>query len=392
MLPSTAFALALLAGFTLLESATCALAQDPLRLNPPIRRPLELDLNWQGGVGPFQLETLTAAEPWSDVGGSLSGRSVTRSDSREQAFFRVLDLGATQPRGARVGVLETAQGEFGDLLGRHRLKSRWTFHSPTGAVPSVPSAYFRSLVFDHQSLTGDQVRTFTGTFDQLPGVAVNTSGNRFRVNWATGSGAERRSFVLTADFPYPVGTARATRPRLSDARWTLDCTYATSQPVFNGFDFTITRTTKDSTELVQLATPAEDPVRARSFPVQLAGVRLDFAFTEGSFLVEGAPPWILKTQLLNQWTAPTRASGAMPEFTTDSYFARTVLPGHHNFYHELLVEPALDPSLSPATRSALRDANIRFIHAFHPAFDDLFGNDTLAFIGFDDQVRVLKGP
>ena len=97
---------------------------------------------------------------------------------------------------------------------------------------------------------------------------------------------------------------------------------------------------------------------------------------------------IFKTYILDHWTAPTTVrGGGLPAFSTDDYFARTLLPGHHNFVESALIEPARDPALSQITREALRAANIRYLYTFK---DLMLGMnpDDIRLVGFDNTIRV----
>jgi hypothetical protein len=110
-------------------------------------------------------------------------------------------------------------------------------------------------------------------------------------------------------------------------------------------------------------------------------------YQEGFPLHEGSPPWIIKTLPLDRWLAPTTAGGgSLPAFSTDSYFSRTLKPGHHNFVEVVLIEPALDPALSEVSRRALTEANIRYVYTFKD-LDIGMGQDDIRFIGFDYKVR-----
>jgi hypothetical protein len=78
--------------------------------------------------------------------------------------------------------------------------------------------------------------------------------------------------------------------------------------------------------------------------------------------------------------------GSLPAFSTDSYFSRTLKPGHHNFFEIVLLEPALDPALSEATRHALAAANIRHVYTYKDIAIGLSA-DTIRYFGFDNTIR-----
>jgi hypothetical protein len=120
-------------------------------------------------------------------------------------------------------------------------------------------------------------------------------------------------------------------------------------------------------------------------------VQVNLHFFESFPLYQGSPPWILKTLLLDRWLSPTTAGGgSLPAFSTDSYFSRTLLPGHHNFYEMVLIEPGLDPTLPETTRRALIQANIRYVYTGKDLAGVTIGGDSddIRYFGFDHSARV----
>lgn len=150
---------------------------------------------------------------------------------------------------------------------------------------------------------------------------------------------------------------------------TLRCTCATAQPRLdpNSATLAFTNTELDPVALVQMdpENPAHSFPEEQRYRVSLNGVEVNLHFREGLPLYQGEPPWIIKMLPLDRWLSPTTAGGgSLPAFRTDSYFSCTLLPGHHNFFEIVLIEPALDPALSEATRAALAVANIRSVYAY----------------------------
>ena len=152
------------------------------------------------------------------------------------------------------------------------------------------------------------------------------------------------------------------------------------------------RTTReDSTGLIELAPLVNGWAGVeRKYSVSKNGARVDVHFLEGMPLVQGEPPWILKTYSLDRWLSPVATAGTLPPLGTDSYFSRTLLPGHHNFYAIVLIEPELDPALSADLQATYRQRNIRFIYTFKDLAGVTIGGDEaedIRFIGFDGVVR-----
>ena len=209
------------------------------------------------------------------------------------------------------------------------------------------------------------------------------------VTWTRGSGASLQTFVLTLNFPYAVNTTRTMAPLPSDPWYELKCTRATPQPELDAGAMTLTNVTVDTTVLFELDpdNPNQPFPQPRQYRVSDRGAHVDLHYLEGLPLIEGSPPFIWKTFILDRWLSPsTGGGGTLPAFSTDSYFSRTLLPGHHNFVETVLLEPALDPALSESTRTALNAANIRYIYTFKD-LDIGMSPDDIRVFGFDNTVR-----
>jgi hypothetical protein len=175
----------------------------------------------------------------------------------------------------------------------------------------------------------------------------------------------------------------------SDPEYELRCTRASPRPEIDGAAFTLVDSTVDTTTLAQLDpdNPNITFPAPRQYRVSKNGVNVDLHFHEGLPLRQGSPPFIWKTAILDRWLSPSTAGGgSLPAFTTDSWFARTHLPGHHNFVETVLIEPALDPALSESTLAALAAANIRCVYTFKD-LDIGSSPDDIRYFGFDNSVR-----
>jgi hypothetical protein len=352
-------------------------------------------LSWQGGQGPYLVQTSSDLLAWSDQGEPATGTHRTLSTFDGQRFYRLLDLDPSGLYGGLFGLLQTEQGEFGSLLARHRLKTRVWMHKSKGAPHTstsyTPAAYWRKLFINYQSHEEGRVLTWTGALENLGTVATPGNDRRMTLTWTRGSGADLRTYVMTLDFPYPLNAGRTTTPFASDPTYGLKCTYATGQPELDLGTTTLKSTTVDDTNLVEM-----DPGNTnltwslRSYRVSKQGVQVNLHFLEGFPLYQGSPPWILKTLLLDRWLSPSTAQGgSLPAFGTDSYFSRTLLPGHHNFYEMVLIEPALDPALSETTRRILVQANIRQVFTVKDIAGVSAGGDSdyIRYFGYDNTVR-----
>jgi hypothetical protein len=360
----------------------------------------KVTLKLQGGYGPYLLETSQDLLNWSDQGEPAAGTTRTIPAFADRSFHRVMDLNPTNLYGDFFGLLQTEQGEVGRLMARHRLKTRIWLYKTKGAPHTSPSytpaSYWRKLLVNYQSQENGRVHTWSGPLEERGTVATPTS-ERMTVTWTSGTGSTLQTYLLTMAFPYPVNANRSTPPVPSDPAYELKCTYATAQPELEAFVTPphFTDTTVDTVTLVQMdpSNDSTDPDQlwsVRNYRVSTNGVQVNLHFFEGLPLYQGSPPWIFKTLLLDRWLSPTTASGtSLPSFSTDSYFSRTLLPGHHNFWEAVLIEPALDPALPGATRDALTDSNIRQIYTWKDIAGVSIGGptDVILYFGFDDTVR-----
>lgn len=119
------------------------------------RLPESVGVQWQGGKGPYLVESSGDLLHWSSQGDPVEGTGHTLVNYRQGAFFRVLDLDPAAQHGAFFGLIQSEQGEFGNLLARHRLKSRWWLYKPRGTLATVPAASSASsLCIASSSKTG----------------------------------------------------------------------------------------------------------------------------------------------------------------------------------------------------------------------------------------------
>jgi len=341
-------------------------------------------LNWEGGHGPYLVETSPNLIDWSDIGEPATNTQRTLPANLSEGFYRVRDLNASNLLGSFYGLIQTEQGEFGKLLARHRLKSRWWFYKPTGTMSKAPAEFFRKLIVQYQSIDNGKITTFASPLETLGAIATPGNAKQMTVTWTRGSKTAQRQFVLTLEFPYNVNATRSAEPKPSDPTYQLSCTYAEPQFEPDFYQMTPGTTKTDSVKLIELDPEGSYDWLKRRYSVSRLGITIDLAYREGNYMYQGSPLFILKTFVLHEWTSPTVIRGGpLPAFSTDSYFSHTLMPGHHNFVESVLIEPAIDPSLSKTVRDALAAANIRYICTFKDIAIGM-SQDGISFIGFDN--------
>ncbi len=357
-----------------------------------------IQVGWEGGQGPYVVEVSRDLQNWSAQGDPTTNRVQKLAAFAGQAYYRVRDLDPNGQFGKPFGWIQTEQSEFGGLMAKHRLKTRLGLYlskgGPHTAASYAPAEYWKKLWVVYQFVEDRKIQTWSGTFEDLGAVAT-PSNEQLTVRWDRGSGGALRNYTLTLGFPYAVNASRTSKPFPSDPRYTLKCRYASDQPELSQLSASLDATRTDSVDLIELApvTPQEiqQSFTLRNYTVTKRGVTVSLHFYEGMPLYQGSVPWILKTFPFDRWMAPsTVAGGSLPSFSTDSYFARSVLPGHHNFYEMVLIEPALDPALADETRTFLERSNIRQIYTFKDLAGVVIGGDSqdIRYFGYDNSVRV----
>ncbi|MBL9139719.1 MAG: hypothetical protein JNK85_27870 [Verrucomicrobiales bacterium] len=388
----TRLLLAPVAAWMLGELATARAQPSITTLRPTAHATVALA--WQGGHGPFVIQASQDLVTWSDVLDPVAERATEIPATARRQFLRLIDLDPEGRAAGLFGRLQTEQGEFGDLLGRHRLKTRLWLHQTLEPAhtntPAIPSMYWRRLLAHLQTHDGQWVTTWSGPLETLGRVSTPTD-RRLILDWTNGVAESRRTYRLTVEFPYGINTSRSTPLLASDPTYALQCVYASPQPEFDGGSLVFTTTTTDRVNLVEM-----DPANVdlewgrRSYRVAKNGVHVDIRHQDGAPLYQGSPPWILKTLLLDRWLGPSVAGGgSLPAFATDSYYSRTLFPGHHNFIEIILLEPGLDPAIAEEVRESLKERNIRYVYTFKDLAGVTAGGDAedLRYIGFDGSIR-----
>ncbi len=260
---------------------------------------------------------------------------------------------------------EVEQGEFGNPMAIHRLKSRWRL--------------------DHRA-----VRVGASNLVETPhrGMAVSVSTDGGRVSLQDGPagwpGASYRletedvvdafdaapGFRLSLHTTLPRTVASRTAPLLmpSDLWRTLYARHATPKPEVEWDRWGTT-----TEDVVRLVVPK--PVTAGSLlqerrwtnAARTMRVTTRFHWPERSGGIDAG------------YTAPnigfveTRIEGLLPEpLVLTSYWSQTYSPEHHNFSEHFLFEPRLDPGMSAAQVQALETARIRILHVWHSGPEGIF--------------------
>lgn len=263
-----------------------------------------------------------------------------------------------------VDAFEVVQGEFGDMMARHRLKSVWKFQSWGWVGDGLPDDPAGLLNVDLEFIHNRQMVHYEGLMGDLPGAEVTMSGRDLKVNWYWGEDDLRVDYLLHFNFLYDLRRRSTPFLDLGDAEIELTANYATAQPKADLFRNNFTLTREDSVALADI-----DPVSLNGgFPSfswkrnvnarsRVLSVNSDFFI--GTYKIRGETPWILKTPVLQDWEDTTLNLVDYGTFPLDSTFSQTYYPGHHNFIETLILEPGLEPGVDPELLERMEADNIR---------------------------------
>jgi hypothetical protein len=279
------------------------------------------------------------------------------------------------------------QGEHGDLISHHRLKSDWTFHVRTTRL--VETNLSQSL-FTHLEgawLEGTNRVVFGGTPSQLPGYAFRPSPDYLSDGWVQGVGDRRRDLELRTYRRGLTTSREGPLVLLPDHSLQLAVRYAVDQPTL-GYQ-------PETGEFGPSFTREEYVYLAPVTPVTKESLRQERVITSGPITVQTTFWWPAPPKGISAgYTAPvqawveTRITGlASTEIVLRNEWSQTYHPGHHNFFEEFLFEPRLEPSVSESVLQELEAKNIRAIALGLPRGG---GGDGFAYIwGLDGAFRKL---
>ncbi|MBL9136239.1 MAG: hypothetical protein JNK85_10240 [Verrucomicrobiales bacterium] len=274
------------------------------------------------------------------------------------------------------------QGEHGDLMGFHRLKSSWMLETRNLRLASsnlVAGTVLQTM--EATWLEGTNVVTTAGAITNLPGYKYVFEMGTAKDSWDAGT--TRRSLEIGTEF-----FARAARgpvATLSDLRLQFLTRYATPQPIAEyreGGRLETGSTLEDWVFLVpRTSVTAESLRQERSWK---SGDRR----IETSFYWPPPPKGVVAgyTAPVQAWVETRWVGFTTVPLTLKGEYSQTYHPGHHNFFEEFLFDPWLEPGVTAAQLEELHGAGIRAILCTH---SDGFPPPVVAVLGFDGKFRVL---
>jgi len=251
------------------------------------------------------------------------------------------------------------QGEHGDLMSHHRLKSEWAFRLRTTRLAEADLG--RSLItrLDGAWLDGTNRVEFGGAPAELPGYVFRSGPDYLSDGWNQGVGSDRRDLELRT---YRRGLASSREGPLMilpDHTLQLSVRYAASQPTLGYLP--------ESGDFGPSTTREEFVFLAPSTPLTTESLRQERVLNAGPITVRTTFWWPAPPKGISAgYTAPvqawveTRITGlASTEIVMRNEWSQTYHPGHHNFFEEFLFEPRLDPSVPEGVLRELETKNIK---------------------------------
>jgi hypothetical protein len=272
------------------------------------------------------------------------------------------------------------QGECGDIVAIHRLKSKWLFETKNlWLTPkNLEDCFYTSLGLEY--LAGNRILAMSGAPSLWPKAFHNSAGTT-RVN--TGDGwfmhhlANPRTCELHTEFiPTEVKVDESPMLTLSDIDWvTLGVEY--NEPVLT-WEYTGPNTT--TSDLICLSRCLEpqvgDLLQHRSFEVPKGpSISVTFYWPPDPGMAAGY------TAPLSRWVETVIEGYTSEPIILHGWYSQTYRPEHHNFAEHFMFEPRLEPGISQQILDELRAQDIRLIHFFYE-----FDREWVRTYGFEDKV------
>jgi hypothetical protein len=273
------------------------------------------------------------------------------------------------------------QGEFGDIFGNHRLKSRWHFATKNMRLtqPNLGGSFYSDTQIEYAQ--GAEVYRLTNGIAAWPGASHGVDGEAVTDRWTVGTGNDQRRYTLETTIKREVRSPESPLLTHVDFVKVLRVEYAAPQHSFD-WQGQPGVTTSDTARLW------ECPLVTSESLLQERVVEVEGVTIQTSFFWPEHPRGITAgyTAPLQQWVE-TRLEGLISEpIVLRGYYSQTYRPWHHNFAEEFIFEPQLEENLPPAQLEALAAANIQLLHVYWDG-----ERNRITVLGQDGAFRVLPG-
>ncbi|MFC1765482.1 PEP/pyruvate-binding domain-containing protein [Planctomycetota bacterium] len=267
--------------------------------------------------------------------------------------------------------LHTFQGEFGNVMANHHLKSDWllTCRSLWVDANSLAETFYTDLDLTYQDrgtpyhLRG-QVAELTDAEHDLSDFnsrGYYTTEDRWRFNDLP---IPRTWILRTERIAGTVPVTDCPIITLQDLAFVLECHY--DQAVV-GLDYQLPAC--DLGRIQEETIRLELPPVADSRKTRIITDAAVTIVTEFAWPPHPTGPTAGYTAPLARWYQTTLSGLTTEPIVLTHPFAQTYQPGHHNFWEDFLFEPRLDPNVPLNLLAELDDLGITQIHAFRSQDD-----------------------
>ncbi len=275
------------------------------------------------------------------------------------------------------------QGEHGELLSYHRLKSSWFLETRHAALD--PEALGSTLFtgFDGRWLEGTNVVAHSEAITALPGYEFEFDAeNSMTIDRWTDADGTHELRVDLVRFPMPHDGPAAV---LGDFKVAYRVRHTEPQPTLERGDL----------GGIQGGTTHEDVVSlVPARPVTSQSLLQERVISRGSREVRTRFYWpppprgivVGYTAPLQEWVETTVEGFTSRPLVLRGEYSQTYHPGHHNFWEDFLFDPWLEPGIDADLLEECREANIRAVIVGTGES----GMVTMAILGLDGVIRPVE--
>jgi len=256
------------------------------------------------------------------------------------------------------------QGEYGSVIGNHRLKSEYALETRDTRLGGEGLAQTLFRQAEVKYLDDGLVKTLSGspaTFSNARHQVLAPDGFGLPVvdSWSAGAGGETRTMSLKAVVRTNAAAEQTPILTLAGIALELEAAYGTAQPsIQNGEPEKVTNEYARLEPRPRAGTPSIPARRVVTLPNGVAA-EIDFFWP------------VQKPGISAGYTAPllawkeTRITGLTAQpIVLKGYYSQTYRPGHHNFWEEFIFEPALEPGMASEILQELESKKIRRIYVY----------------------------
>lgn len=250
------------------------------------------------------------------------------------------------------------QGEHGDVMALHRLKSFWSIEARHARLTAADLGSNLLQRLEARWLEGTNETTVAGPVAELPGHRYNYLTNAVETGWE-GPGGARSLRVSLEYWGRPQGGPLVS---LADLGVEFARRYLVPQPVPDFGESGSVRTVWTREDTVFLAPASEvgpeSKLQERAWKKGKVSIHTRFYWPpEPKGIVAGY------TAPLQAWVETVLSGFTSRPIVLKGDYSQTYRPGHHNFWEDFVFDPWLEPGLDPGLLEELAAADLRAVVA-----------------------------